>query len=70
MTMPYEFALLHYGKEIFVLANCIQDLFTNLLISCMVFVSDVQTPHLEGLDSSFLLLSGSSFHMHIGRRVR
>ena len=46
-----------HGKEIVVLANCILDLVTNLLISHNVFVSDIEKPsiasHLMGLDSSF-----------------
>ena len=57
MTVPSEFALLHNGKRIVILANCILRLITNLLISYIVFANDFQKPskalHLKGLDSSF-----------------
>ena len=56
MNIPYEFVLLHYGK-IAMLADCILDLITNLLISYMVIVRDIQkhslASHLKGLNSSF-----------------
>ena len=58
MNVPSEFALLNYGKEIVMLADCVLDLMTNLLIMYMDFVRDIQTPsiasHLKGLDSSFM----------------
>ena len=37
MTIPSEFALLHYGKEIVMLANSLQDPVTNLPISHTAF---------------------------------
>ena len=56
MTLPSEFAFLHYGKEIAMLVDCILDLITNLPIRYMVFVSDIQKPsiasHLQGMESS------------------
>ena len=57
MTVPAEFALLHYGKEIAMLVDCILDLITDLLISYMVCVRDIQkssiASHFKGMDSSF-----------------
>ena len=46
--------------------DCILDLITNLLISCMVFVCDIQKPsiasHLKGQESSFqFCCPGSAF---------
>ena len=41
MTVPSEYAFLHYGKELVKLAYCILDHITNLLISYMVCVSDI-----------------------------
>ena len=59
MTIPSEFVLLHNGTEIVMLADLTCDLITNLLISYMVFVSDIQkfpiTSHLKDMYSSFLL---------------
>ena len=59
MNMPSEFALHHYGKEIAMLADCILDLITKLLISYMVILRDIQkhsiASHLKGLNSSFQL---------------
>ena len=61
MTVPSEIALLHYGKEIVILADRILDLITNLLISDMVFVRDIQKPSIasqfKGIHSSFEFLS-------------
>ena len=55
MIIPSEFVIFHCGKEIVMLADCIPDLITNLLISYMVFVCDIQSPqitsHLKGLHS-------------------
>ena len=66
MTISFEFALCHYRKEIVILADCIPDLITNLLISFMVFVRDIQKPskgsYPKGLGSSFQFsCQGSAF---------
>ena len=59
MTLPSEFVLLHYGKRIIMLADCILDRITNILFSYlpMVFVCDIQkssiASHLKGLDYSY-----------------
>ena len=52
MTIPSEFALLHYRKKIDMHTDCTIDLISKLLIIYMVFVSDIQNPskalHLKG----------------------
>ena len=57
MAVTFEFALLYYGKGIVMLADCTLYLITNLLISHLVFVCDIQklqvASHLKELDSSF-----------------
>ena len=57
MTIPSQFTLLHYEKEIVMIADCTMDLVTYLLISYMIFESNIQklpmASHLKGLDSSF-----------------
>ena len=57
MTIPSEFTLLHYGQEIVMIPHCILHLVTNLVISYMVFVSDIQKPWIASL---FILLSSSA----------
>ena len=69
MIRPSKFVLIHYGKEVFMFADCILDLTTNPLISYTVFVCDL---HLKGMDSSFeICCQGSSsgfLHMRKQRR--
>ena len=61
MAVPYKFAILHYGKEIVMLADCTLDL-QKLPIHSIAS---------RGTRFFFpVLLSGSSFHMHIGRWIR
>ena len=42
MTVPSEFTLRHYMKEIAMLADCILDHITNILISHMVALHDLE----------------------------
>ena len=57
-TVPHIiFFTMSLRLEVAMLADCIQDLITDLLISYIIFLCDIQKPskasHLKGLDSSF-----------------
>ena len=62
MTIPSEFTLFHYGQEIVMFHNCILDLVTNIVISYIVFVSDIQKPWIATL---FILLSSLLSHLFL-----
>ena len=47
-ALPSEFTLRHYVKEIVMLADCILDHITNILISHMVVLHDFECTRLKG----------------------
>ena len=57
MSKPFEFPILHHGKEIIMHCDCILDRPANLLILFHVIIRNVQkssiASRLEGLGSSF-----------------
>ena len=67
MTIPSEFTLLRYGKEIGMLPNYILDLLTKLLISFTVDVSVIQKPRISRV---WILFSSSTVRVQLSHAYR